>query len=116
MRNEALHHLTDATFQTVILQDENQVGLSYHVLGFYKSVSADLELRKASLEAVKSIEEFEIESAMDESLYMLVEAVYSKAEKLDPESQRLVEKMRRNFVRNGLKIPEGSQRERFREI
>ena len=53
---------------------------------------------------------------MDESLYMLVEAVYSKAEKLDPESQRLVEKMRRNFVRNGLKIPEGSQRERFREI
>ncbi len=62
------------------------------------------------------MDKFSIEMGTREDVYKLVEAAYRKKDSLDPESQRLLEKERRNFIRNGLNLPPGKDRERFKEI
>ncbi|OAP59905.1 hypothetical protein AYL99_04907 [Fonsecaea erecta] len=109
----------DATFQSVLLpmaHDENQQTLKAHILGFYQSVSTDQALRDASTEAEKLMDDFSIEAAMREDVFNLVDAVLKKGDKLDAESQRLLEKEHKSYVRNGLNIPAGPKRDRFKEI
>lgn len=96
--------------------DENRQGLVAHILGFYQSVSTDQELRDASTEAEKMMDDFSIEASMREDVYKLVDAALKKGDKLDPESQRLLEKEHKSFIRNGLNIPAGPKRDRFKEI
>ncbi|KIW17173.1 hypothetical protein PV08_04364 [Exophiala spinifera] len=109
----------DATFQNVLLpmaHDENLQTLKAHILGFYQSVSTDQALRDASTEAEKLMDDYSIEAAMREDVFKLVDAALKKADKLDPESQRLLQKEHKGFVRNGLNIPAGPKRDRFKEI
>ena len=109
----------DASFDKVLLpmaRDENHQGLVAHVLGFYQSVSTDQELRDASTEAEKLMDDFSIEASMREDVFKLVDAALKKGEKLDPESQRLLEKDHKSYIRNGLSIPAGPKRDRFKEI
>jgi metallopeptidase MepB len=111
--------LDQATFESVVLpmaQDENLQTLEAHILGFYQSVSTDQELRDASTEAEKLMDEYGIEASMREDVFQLVDAALKKGDKLDPESQRLLEKEYKSFVRNGLNIPSGPKRDRFKEI
>jgi metallopeptidase MepB len=109
----------DATFAKVVLpmaHDENRQALVAHILGFYQSVSTNQELRDASTEAEKMMDEFSIEASMREDVYRLVDAALKRGDKLDPESQRLLEKARKDYIRNGLDIPAGPKRDRFKEI
>ncbi len=53
---------------------------------------------------------------MNEELYHLVEAVANKTEHLDTESSLLLKKLHKEYIRNGMKLPVGLQRDRFREI
>jgi metallopeptidase MepB len=109
----------DATFHNVLLpmaHDENVQTLKAHILGFYQSVSTDQALRDASTEAEKLMDDFGIEAAMREDVFQLVDAALKRGDKLDPESQRLLEKEHKGYVRNGLTIPAGPQRDRFKEI
>lgn len=109
----------NATFENTVLPmalDENESGLSSRVIGFYQAVSTDKGLRDASTEAEKLMDEFSIEASMREDVYQLVEAAFQKGTKLDPESQRLLEKARKSYIRNGLGIPAGPKRDRFKEI
>lgn len=108
-----------ASFENVVLPiavDENQSALQSRVIGFYQAVSADQELRDASSKAEEIMDEFNIEASMREDIYKLVEAAYQKGEELDPESKRLLERERKSFLRNGLGIPAGEKRDRFKEI
>ena len=108
-----------ARFENVVLPqayDENSMGLESHIIGFYQSVSTDQALRDASTEAEELFDDFSIESSMREDVYKLVEAAFQSKEKLDPESQRLLEKERKSFIRNGLNIPAGPKRDRFKDI
>ena len=108
-----------ATFDTVILPmavDENEMALESHIIGFYQAVSLDPALRNASTEAEKVMDNFFIESSMREDLFQLVDATTKKKESLDPESQRLLEKEYKGYVRNGLNLPVGPQRDRFKAI
>lgn len=115
-----------ATFGNVLRPlavDENSMALESHILGFYQAVSTDKKLRDASSEAEKMMDEFFIESAMREDVFKLVDAVFQRETgkdgddgSLDPESRRLLEKERRNFIRNGLGLPAGPKRDRFKEI
>ena len=108
-----------ANFGDVILPqayDNNAMGLESHIIGFYQSVSTDQALRDASTEAEQLFDDFSIESSMREDVYKLVEAAFQSKEKLDPESQRLLEKERKGYIRNGLNIPVGEKRDRFKEI
>lgn len=109
------------TFEDVILPqiyDENQSALSSRILGFYQYVSSDAELRDASTEAEKILDEFGIETSMREDVFKIVDAVFQKKDTLglDPESLRLLEKERKGYIRNGLSLPEGPKRDRFKEI
>ena len=109
----------DASFDKVLLpmaQDDDQQGLQTHILGFYQSVSTDQALRDASTEAEQLMDDAYIEASMREDVFALVDTLLKKGEKLDPESQRLLEKEHKGYVRNGLNIPAGPKRDRFKEI
>ena len=109
------------TFDTVLLpqvEDENDAALSARILGFYQYVSGDSALRDASTEAEKLMDDFSIEAGMREDVFKIVDAVWQSRDKiqLDPESARLLEKERKNYIENGLGLPAGPQRDRFKEI
>ncbi|OTA59173.1 peptidase family M3 [Hypoxylon sp. EC38] len=112
-----------ASFASVlspIAEDEDQAQLSTRILGFYQYVSADADLRNASTEAEKIMDEFSIECNMREDVFKLVDAAFgsqkSREPDLDAESLRLLEKERKNYIRNGLGLPQGPKRDRFKEI
>lgn len=99
-----------------IALDDNKMAIEAHILGFYQAVSTEKELRDASTEAEKLLDDFGIESSMREDVYNLVDAVVKKGEELDPESKRLLEKDHKAYIRNGLGVPAGPKRDRFKEI
>jgi metallopeptidase MepB len=108
-----------ATFKNVLLPvalDDNKMAIESHIIGFYQAVSTKQELRDASTEAEKLLDDFGIESSMREDVFNLIDAVLQKKEALDPESQRLLEKDHKSYIRNGLGVPAGPQRDRFKEI
>ncbi|KAF1913237.1 thimet oligopeptidase-like protein [Ampelomyces quisqualis] len=108
-----------ATFANVVLpiaHDDNKMAIESHIIGFYNAVSTNKELRDASSEAEQLLDDFGIESSMREDVFNLVDAVLKKKERLDPESQRLLEKDHKSYIRNGLSLPAGPTRDRFKEI
>ncbi|KAF5868716.1 putative metallopeptidase protein [Botrytis fragariae] len=109
----------DATFANVLLPTANQDdldSLQISVLTFYQAVSGDSKLRDASSKAEEIMDEAQIEMAMREDVFKLVDAVYKKKEDLDPESKRLLEKEYKGYIRNGLGLEKGEKRDRFKEI
>ena len=130
-----------ASFDSVLrpqIEDENIGALNARILGFYQYVSGDSELRDASTAAEKIMDEFGIECAMREDVFQLVDAVYqnsglseskekdkdrlidealAKTAGLDSsESALLLEKERKSYIKNGLGLPAGEKRDRFKEI
>ncbi|KAH7353254.1 peptidase family M3 [Plectosphaerella cucumerina] len=110
-----------ATFENVlgpIVADENEGALQSRILGFYQYVAESAELREASTEADKHMDEFGIECAMREDVFKLVEAAHATkdSQNLDPESLRLIEKDYKGYIKFGLGLPAGPQRDRFKEI
>ncbi|OCK76625.1 thimet oligopeptidase [Lepidopterella palustris CBS 459.81] len=108
-----------ASFANVLLpmaRDDNKMAIESHIIGFYQAVSTDQKLRDASTEAEKLLDEFAIESSMREDVFNLVDAAFKKSESLDPESRRLIEKDHKGYIRNGLGVPAGPMRDRFKEI
>ncbi|KAL5438554.1 hypothetical protein PMIN05_005758 [Paraphaeosphaeria minitans] len=92
------------------------MAIESHIIGFYQAVSTDKALRDASTEAEKLLDDFSIESSMRDDVFKLIDAVLKKKESLDPESQRLLEKDHKSYIRNGLNLDPGAQRDRFKEI
>jgi metallopeptidase MepB len=110
-----------ANFENVlgpIVADENEGALQSRILGFYQYVAESAELREASTEADKHMDEFGIECAMREDVFKLVEAAHATkdSQNLDPESLRLIEKDYKGYIKFGLGLPAGPQRDRFKEI
>lgn len=108
-----------ASFASVmkpLAQDENIMALESHILGFYQAVSTEQQLRDASSKAEELMDEFFIETVMREDVFKLVDAALKKGESLDPESRRLLEKEHKDYIRNGLGLPAGEKRDRFKEI
>ncbi|KAL1592364.1 metalloendopeptidase [Paraconiothyrium brasiliense] len=108
-----------ANFKNVLLPvalDDNKMAIESHIIGFYQAVSTDKALRDASTEAERLLDDFSIESSMREDVFKLVDAVLQKKESLDAESQRLLEKDHKSYIRNGLNLPSGPKRDRFKEI
>ena len=112
-----------ASFASVLapqVEDEDKAQLGGRILGFYQYVSSDADLRNASTEAEKLMDDFSIECNMREDVFNLVDAVFNaqqeKEPDLDPESLRLLQKERKGYIRNGLSLPKGPQRDRFKEI
>jgi len=87
-------------------------------LSFYQNVSPSKELRDASNEAEQIVRDFGVESSMRIDVYNSKVAAQKNIEasgkKLNPEEQRLVEKMVQEGTRAGLGLPE-ADRERLTE-
>lgn len=115
---------SDATFDNILLpqaRDDDEFGLEANVLSFYRSVSTDAKLRDASTEAGQMMDEFVIEAGMREDIFVRTRKVYedviqNKRDGLDPESTRLLEKEYLGFIRNGLGLPPGEKRDRYKAI
>lgn len=111
-----------ATFGSVLkpqIDHENEAGLQDRILGFYQYVSADEKLRNASTESDKLMSDFYIESSMREDLFSRVKAAWGNKEdvnKLDKESKKYLEEDYKGYIRNGLDLPPGEKRDRFKEI
>lgn len=85
-------------------------------LSFYQNVSPSKTLRDASNEAEQLVQDFGVESSMRIDVYNAKVAAQKNIEasgkKLNPEEQRLVEKMVQDGTRAGLGLPE-ADRERL---
>jgi metallopeptidase MepB len=55
---------------------------------------------------------------MREDVFKLVDAAFQtrESQNLDPERLHVLEKVRKGYVRNGLELPAGPKRDRFKEI
>ena len=105
----------DRTFKNTI---EPIAEFEYHSSGtisnleFYHHASASKELREASLAAEKKFDDYSIELWMRYDFYEAIQkyketSVSSKEwETLDPESQRYVDRILRDFNRNGMHFPQ----------
>ncbi|KAF4126520.1 hypothetical protein GMORB2_0256 [Geosmithia morbida] len=105
------------TLKPILVDDDNTAALR-RILNFYQHVSPKDELRDASRKADEITNDFDIECKMREDVFKVVDGAYQQreSEELDSESLRVLEKERKKFVRNGLLIPHGPQRDRFKEI
>lgn len=108
-----------ATFANTLLplaQNEGRVALESHVIKFYQNVSPDPALRDASNEAKKLFGDFEIQTAMREDMFVLIDAVLrnNQDENLDIESQWFLEKEHKKYLSNGLGILASREREAFK--
>ncbi|KZL69628.1 metallopeptidase [Colletotrichum incanum] len=114
-----------ATYDNVLLalsHAENALASESTLLVFYNAVSPSAEVRAASAKARNTLREFELECSMNEDTFRLVDAVYNihnngdTAQSLDPERMNFLNKKYKGFVKNGLRIPAGPQRDRFKEV
>jgi metallopeptidase MepB len=109
-----------ATATNVLLpltQAENGLITASRLVESYEAVSPSTAVRDASAQAKELFAAFKIETAMNEALFALIDAVLRHDEwELDHEARRWLEKMRREHVANGLSLPPGPERERFKEI
>lgn len=112
-----------ATIENVLLpliKGENKLITSFRLLISYKSISPDAGVRDASAQAKSLLDAFTLETAMNESLFKLVDTVIRNQEgliSLDDESRRFLETVHRDHIANGLSLPDGSpERERFKQI
>lgn len=116
-----------ATFANVLVplaHIDNMIANEGNLLGFYQAVSPNPDLREASREAKRLLDAFALEIATREDLFILVDAVvqdnvrssgYSKKDP-DLESDRFLEKTHKKFIRSGLGLSAGMQRNRFKEV
>ncbi|KAI5206465.1 metallopeptidase MepB [Aureobasidium subglaciale] len=107
-----------ATFANVVLplaRSQNLRSRIAPVLSFYEAVSPEKTLRDASTKSSEIYSDFEIETNTNQGLFDLIDAVVKKNEVLEAEDQRLLDRLHRNFVRNGLGVSL-QQRDRFKDI
>ena len=109
----------DATFQNVLLpliHLENRIWGEKRRIRFNASTSPDKELRETANKAIRIMTDGEIDSEMREDIFVLVDAVKKKSEKLHPESEYYLEKKHQSYTKNGLGIPLRQDRDRYKEI
>ena len=109
----------DATFENVvrpIMVADNEWSNIVRLLKHPANTGTDKTLRDAGREVSKSMRHFESNCHVREDVFVLVDAVLKRAEKLQPELQRCLEKKHRAFIHNGLGIADKTKRQQFKVI
>ncbi|KAG6023843.1 hypothetical protein E4U41_001915 [Claviceps citrina] len=111
----------DATFANVLepsLLSDNLLAASNRITMFYQYVSASKELREASTKAQECADDFYIELKLREDVFRLVDAAHGTRETqgLQDEQLHLLYKERQKYIRNGLLLPAGPDKDRFKEV
>ncbi|KAI8169677.1 Saccharolysin [Colletotrichum sp. SAR 10_71] len=112
---------SSATFANTLLplaHAENTLSSEATLLIFLRDVSPDKEVRDTAAQARTILRDYQLGASMNEDVFKLVDAVFvnTAQQSLDPESRNFLNKKHKEFVKNGLRIPDGKQRERFKEI
>ncbi|KAJ5001028.1 Saccharolysin [Colletotrichum sp. SAR 10_66] len=112
---------SSATFTNTLLplaHAENALSSEATLLIFLRDVSPDKEVRDAAAQARTILRDYQLEASMNEDVFKLVDTVFviTDQESLDAEFRNFLNKKHKEFVKNGLRIPAGDQRERFKEI
>ncbi|KAI8263998.1 Saccharolysin [Colletotrichum sp. SAR11_239] len=112
---------SSATFANTLLplaHAENTLFSEATLLIFLRDVSPDKEVRDTAAQARTILRDYQLGASMNEDVFKLVDAVFvnTAQQSLDPESRNFLNKKHKEFVKNGLRIPDGKQRERFKEI
>ena len=102
----------------LMLEDDNVNGGKANIVTFYQHVSADPALRQASTEAEEIFNDFGVEAMMRDDVFKVVDGAYQNraSQGLKGEELHILEKSRQKYVRYGLLVPAGPQRDRFKEI
>ncbi|KAM0256036.1 hypothetical protein ACHAQJ_005235 [Trichoderma viride] len=100
-------------FLAPLAEDDNALLHETRRLVFYRSVSPDPELRKASIQAQVLFDDFSVKATTNEDLYKLLIGVEAKEEPLSPEDSYFLHQIIRARVRTGLSIDADSTRDQF---
>lgn len=91
---------------------ENDEGLIVNQLTFLQHVSADKLIRDASVEATELLQDFSIEASMRLDLFQQFDKIWNQVKDDDDlkskdfETYKFIEKVHKDYVRNGLNLPE----------
>lgn len=105
--------LEKCSFETVLrpwAQAEAEFTTQIASYNFPQYVSPSAEIRDASVEATRLIDEFSIETSMRQDLFLVAKAVSERAEKLPAEEARFLKKVLLEFKHNGLFLESESLR------
>jgi metallopeptidase MepB len=110
-----------ATFENVveaIAREYDYASISTTMIYFYPKVASDPDLREACRRAEDEVDEYDIESSMREDIFKLVDVLHEKRDSLGlgREDLRLVKRMHKAYISDGLGLPAGPVRTRFTEI
>jgi len=105
----------NATFANIVLpqtyiEAENECRLG--VFRCFLGASYDKQYQETLKEIERMDNDFAVESQLRKDLFVLVDAVFRRAEPLDPESQYLLERKHNEYRRNGMGLA-GPERARF---
>jgi len=103
-----------STFKAFIDMEGKMSTLSSSVT-FPSNASVDKSIRDASNAGKKDLSNFSIDTYMREDVFLVLKSFAEKGEKLERIEQRLVDRVLRDFVRNGLELPP-EQREKLKDI
>ena len=111
----------DATWENTWLPriwKDQRHSLESRIIEFYHYVSSDPALREESIKGSEMLEKAGIEQNMRLDVYQRFSNVYNNRDSfgLDPESLRFLDKDHRGFIKMGLGLPEGAERDRFKAI
>ncbi|KAK7742325.1 metalloendopeptidase [Cytospora paraplurivora] len=107
----------DAAIENVILpvaNDENESMLRTDIIYFFATVHPELDLREASKDARRLIDEAKVDLYLRGDIFRLVDAVLKKTDEATtaPETYRYLLKYHAQFLRNGCDL-EGPARDQF---
>ncbi len=108
-----------ATFASVMVplaHIESEFSVKGNILGFFRSVSEDDQIRVASMNAETLLDDFRTESRMRDDIFALVSAVRDHGEDLDQESSLLLKSVYDKHIQTGVGLGDATQRQRFKEI
>lgn len=113
--------INEASIENVIKPyadlENKQAGL-INQLSFYQHVSSDKALREASNDADAKFRKFGIESGLREDVFKVIDKVFNdnkNNDNLDSETKRFIEKVHKQYARNGLSLPL-EKREKIKEL
>ncbi|KAI8980973.1 hypothetical protein BDB01DRAFT_724374 [Pilobolus umbonatus] len=104
------------TYENVVVRlarMENELAGKAQLVSSLSQISPDAAVREASVAAETKYDQFSIEQVMRHDLYTVIQSYIEKTDldSLEAEDARLLRKLQRSFLRNGLHLPEEKRNE-----
>ncbi|KAI7895672.1 uncharacterized protein EV154DRAFT_494568 [Mucor mucedo] len=110
----------EQTYENIVVRlarMENELAGKAQLVSSLSQISPDADIREASVAAETKYDQFSIEQSMRHDLFTVIQSYISKTDldTLDAEDARLLRKLERSFIRNGLHLSE-EKRDEFKEL